>query len=68
LGVRETALVFLLSTIPAEVSVSVGLMFQFLQIVTSSPGIVFWLTERKAAESGTDESPRQEIVKSGTSR
>lgn len=53
LGVREAALVYLLRIIgvPAEVSVSVGLMFQFLQIVTSSPGIVFWLSERKAADA-----------------
>ena len=53
LGVREAALVYFFRTIgvPAEVSVSVGLMFQFLQIITSAPGIVFWWTERRSAET-----------------
>jgi uncharacterized protein (TIRG00374 family) len=48
LGVRETALVLLFGTfaVQAEVSVSVGIMFQFLQIVISIPGIVIWLSER----------------------
>lgn len=64
LGIRETALVYLLRTIgiPAEVSVSVGLMFHFLQVVTSSPGIVFWLTERKSGALGTDESAQQDAT------
>lgn len=53
LGVRETTLVYLFRTmgVAAEVSVSVGLIFHFLQIALSSPGIVFWISERQPGRS-----------------
>lgn len=51
LGVREATLAYLLATvgIATEVSVSVGLVFQALQVVGSIPGAAFWLTERRGA-------------------
>ena len=63
LGVRETALVYLFRIVgaPTEVSASVGLMFHFLQILTSSPGLAFWLAERQQLKSATAEAGANRI-------
>jgi uncharacterized membrane protein YbhN (UPF0104 family) len=55
LGVREATLVYLLSSaeVAPEVSVSVGLVYQLLQIIMSLPGVPFWLTERSRVRAGS---------------
>jgi uncharacterized membrane protein YbhN (UPF0104 family) len=48
LGVRETALVCLFGSIgvASEASISVGILFQLLQIVASLPGLALWLADK----------------------
>lgn len=49
IGIREGALMFFFGTVgvPAEVSVGVGVIYQFLHVVTFAPGVLWGLYDRK---------------------
>lgn len=71
LGVRESALIFLFRPwgVEAEVSASVGIIFQLLQIVASIPGAWFWMVDDRTppGASRAGEEQDDEVVLSGAS-